>query len=178
MRQPKRKEKLLSPVWGRLVYWSSTNDYSGAAIYLEAQEVNCLLKWSKSLTPEYAKELKRLENDGHLITSDRRYYTIKHTIEAIRNTQLYRTLPHEIGHYVDYVQTVEQPSGDNFDLWNSLNKLYANKPQHDKEAFAHRYADRFRALHIRNGRLPFARIIDENQMISMGLMPEWFSYST
>lgn len=91
LRQPKRKEKLLSPVWGRLVYWSYTDDYSGAAIYLEAQEVNCLLKWSKSLTPEYAKELKRLEHDGHIITSDRRCYTIKHTIKAIQNTQLYRT---------------------------------------------------------------------------------------
>lgn len=44
--------------------------------------------------------------------------------------------------------------------------------------FAHRYADRFRALHICSGQLPFARIIDENQMISMSLMPEWFSCST
>jgi hypothetical protein len=36
-RQPKKKERVLSPVWGRLAYWSDINKYSGTGVYLEAQ---------------------------------------------------------------------------------------------------------------------------------------------
>ncbi|MDJ0797430.1 MAG: hypothetical protein QNJ51_11470 [Calothrix sp. MO_167.B12] len=47
------------------------------------------------------KELERLREDGHRTATDKRHYLISSTLDSIRNTQLYRTLHHEIGHYVD-----------------------------------------------------------------------------
>jgi len=140
LRQPKKKERILSPVWGRLRYWSSIEIYSGPAIHLEAQHLKVKTRWQKSLRPDQDIELKRLENDGHTITSDKRYFYVESSIDSIRNTQLYRTLPHEIGHYVDYVQSVPEPDVDNIDEWSQLYKIYDSKPIKDKECFAHRYA--------------------------------------
>ena len=65
LRQPKRKERILSPVWGRLVYWSEIGAHSGPAIYLEAQNVQRTRKWGKSLDPDGAAELDRMREDGH-----------------------------------------------------------------------------------------------------------------
>jgi hypothetical protein len=174
LRQPKRKERILSPVWGRLVYWSEIGDHSGPAIYLEAQNVTRPAKWNKSLTPDLARELERLREDGHLITSDRRHHVISGGLDSIRNTQLYRTLPHEVGHYVDYLQSVEEPGRDDCETRLTLNTLYHNKPGQEKESFAHRYADEFRAGKVRDGRLPFERIVDEDKMRRLGMAPEWF----
>lgn len=72
LRQPKRKERILGPVWGRMVYWSNLGRFTGPAIYPETQDTSRPLKWSKSLTPDQAHELERLRDDGHHVTSDRR----------------------------------------------------------------------------------------------------------
>jgi hypothetical protein len=173
-RQPKRKQRILSPVWGRLVYWSEIGDLSGPAVYLEAQDVNSVSKWKKSLNPDLARELERLRDDGHLISSDKRHFIISATLDSVRNTQLYRTLPHEIGHYVDYLQSVEIPGRDNLDKWLSLNAKYHNKPVSEKEAFAHRYADEFREKQHRRGNLPYDRVVNNAAMRRLKLKPEWF----
>lgn len=177
LRQPKRKEQILSPCWGRLVYWADIGELSGPAIYLEAQDISRPLKWSKSLTPDRGLELDRLRQDGHSILSDKRHHVINCTLDTVRNTQLYRTLPHEVGHYVDYLQSVEQPSGDDADRWLSLNDRYHKKASQEKESFAHRYADEFQAVETANGRLPFDRIVDEDRMKLHGLNPDWFTAS-
>lgn len=176
LRQPKRKEQILSPVWGRLVYSSDVCGYSGPAVYLEAQSQRPM-KWSKSLTPEYALELERLREDGHHIKTDKRQHTIHCTLATTRNTQLYRTLPHEIGHYVDYLTKVEDPSSDDCDKWASLNDQYHARPAKERESFAHRYADDFRRTQIQRGLLPFDQNIDERDIKRLGLEPEWFKLS-
>jgi hypothetical protein len=71
LRQPKRKERILSPVWGRLVYWSEIGRHSGPTVYLESQDVSHPLKWDTSLKPDLALELERLREDGHKIHSDK-----------------------------------------------------------------------------------------------------------
>ncbi len=43
LRQPKRKERILQPVWGRLRYWAEIQHYSGVAIHIEAQAVDGIL---------------------------------------------------------------------------------------------------------------------------------------
>jgi hypothetical protein len=106
-------------------------------------------RWRKSLSPEDIQELDRLVRDGHQVISERRYYAIYTNLESIRATQLYRTLPHEIGHYVDYLNSVKD-TGDNDLFWS--------KPSKDKEAFAHRYATEFW----------------EREKVSGGLMLSWF----
>lgn len=175
LRQPKRKEQILSSVWGRLVYSSDVCGFSGPTVYLEAQNFEQPLKWSKSLTPEGAKELERLREDGHVVVTDKRQHIINSTLDTIRNTQLYRTLPHEIGHYVDYLTKVEEPSKDNFDLWSVLNDKYHSRPSQERESFAHRYADEFRKQQISMGKIPFERMFDDSKMRAVGLDPGWFS---
>ncbi len=115
LRQPKRKQRILRPAWGRLVYFSDLEGYSGPAIYLEAQDLRKTWSWSKSLGPDQARELERLREDGHRITTDRRRHAIASTLDSVRSTQLFRTLPHEIGHYVDFLEkssrAVTRPAG-------------------------------------------------------------------
>ena len=175
LRQPKRKEQILSSVWGRLIYSSDLCGFSGPTVYLEAQNFEQPLKWSKSLTPEGAKELERLREDGHVVVTDKRQHIINSTLDTIRNTQLYRTLPHEIGHYVDYLTKVEEPSKDNLDRWLVLNEKYHSRPSQERESFAHRYADEFRKQQIAIGAIPFERIFDDAKMRAVGLDPGWFS---
>ena len=133
LRQPKRKERNLSPTWGRWVYWSNIGVHSGSAIYLEAQDLSRPIRWSTSLTPDYARELDRLHEDGHMVSSGKRSHLITCTLDSTRRTQLYRTLPHEIGHYVHYLQTVEEPSRDDIDKWLGLDKRYRTSPRRKRK---------------------------------------------
>lgn len=178
LRQPKRKERILSPVWGRLVYWTDVCGHSGPTVYLEAQDINKAVKWSKSLKPGYVQELDRLRQDGHRIETDKRNHTVHSTVESVRNTQLYRTLPHEIGHYVDYLTKVEDPADDNLAKWTRLNEKYHARPSQEKESFAHRYADEFRRNAMLSNAVPFGRTIDADKMKKMGLTPSWFVPTT
>lgn len=160
LRQPTRKQKILSSVWGRLAFFYETEHYSGTAIVLEAQKVDEPLEWSKSVNPERKRELQRLERDGHQIRTDSRKMIIHTNLECCRNTQLYRTIPHEIGHYVDYLN-----DEDAFD----------SKTSKDKEDFAHRYADEFNVKMKKSGKLPFKRIFDEEKIKADDLCVDWFT---
>ncbi|WP_190343156.1 hypothetical protein [Leptolyngbya sp. FACHB-36] len=169
LRQPKRKERLLSPVWGRLQYWSEIHQYTGVAIHLEAQPVETVQRWSKSLTPDEIQELERLAQDGHRVVSERRYYAVHTSLESNRSTQLYRTLPHEVGHYVDYLESVQDDEN---------NDLYWSKPDQEKEAFAHRYATQFWEREKVAGHVPFERILNEEKLVAEGLALSWFTPSS
>ncbi|BAZ13404.1 hypothetical protein NIES4071_52430 [Calothrix sp. NIES-4071] len=174
LRQPKRKQRLLRPVWGRLQYWSEINQYTGVAIHLEAQLINGVQRWHRSLTPDDAQELERLGQDGHQIIPERRYYQLYTSLESIRNTQLYRTLPHEVGHHVDYFESVEKHATEDADEREQLIDLYWSKPEKDKEAFAHRYATEFCEREKKAGHIPFERILNEDTLVAEGLEISWF----
>jgi len=133
-RQPKRKERILSSVWGRLIYWATLGkkmDAQGTAICLEAQEPPKKLLWTRKQSPYYVRELERLKGDGHKVRETKRHFVIEGEIEAIRSTQLRSTL-HEIGHYVDFMRSFESKVAE---------KHFETKPWQEKEDFAHRYAD-------------------------------------
>lgn len=131
LRQPKRKEEILSAVWGRWARNVVIDDYQGIAIFLEAADSAKPIRWSKSLAPEGQKELERLRTDGHTITETRKYHKILMSLDSIRSTQLYRTLLHEIGHHVDYTH---DPTG------------FTSRPSAEKEVFAHKYADKLTSV--------------------------------
>lgn len=101
-----------------------------------------------------------------------RGFRVESSPESIRATQLFRTLPHEVGHYVDYLtfgSKVEcEHDGERF--W----ELYSAKPSRDKEAFAHRYASEFRAMLEADGQIPFEQIRRLEGMREEGLDPDWF----
>ena len=64
-RQPTRKQDLLRPVWGRLVFDTQESGITGSAIQLDAQDPRQEIRWNPSLRPDHQKELSALVADGH-----------------------------------------------------------------------------------------------------------------
>ncbi|MDR3220433.1 MAG: hypothetical protein LBU46_00250 [Candidatus Accumulibacter sp.] len=161
-RQPKRKEEILSPVWGRLGYAYRFEGKDVPAILLEAMNPNEVLKWPKSMSVDRQNEFELLQQDGHVFMAGKRGYEAKLNLENVRATQLYRTLSHEFGHYVHYRQTVEIPASalsvlsgmSENERWNYYEESINIA---EKEKFAHAYADRLRADLLARGVIPFPR---------------------
>lgn len=178
LRQPTRKQTLLRPVWGRLDHCACIGPTAGPAIILEAQQPGQELRWGRQLDPSAAQELQRLRDAGHEIRETRRDYRITSSLAALRATQLYHTLPHELGHHVDYQQNVGRFAEDAEDAENKELRLrvaaYNARSRQDKEAYAHRYADEFRQRMIGAGHLPFARRAEPAALERDGLDPRWF----
>ena len=146
LRQPTIKQEKLNPVFGRLIYSYEFENKIEPAIIIEAVDFSKKFKWSKKLSPEDQIELKWLINDGFNIKEDKRNYIAEYNIENVRNTQLYRTLIHEFGHYVHYQNIVtkpleklkekldeidkktdnEQASAKDIDIWCKLLNEYSN----------------------------------------------------
>lgn len=162
LRQPKRKEENLKPVWGRLAYYAQIKGHNGSAIILESFDFDSSIKWSKSLDVEDRKEFERLQNDGHKMIENKRDFTILTTISGFRNTQLYRTFIHEVGHYVQYLEKVYQPSlkDEEHDFWEDYSKI----TRQEKETFAHSYAERTAKELRSKGLIPFNRILNETSI--------------
>ena len=162
LRQPKRKEEILASVWGRMVYSYSFENEFRPAIILESIATNKKLKWSKSLSPEGMKELKRLESDGHEIVTDKRNHIINCSLESVRNTQLYRTVPHEIGHYKHFLELVgeieDSPDNESYEEYEKRERKYHNLETSIKEKYAHKFADEFKLMLEKSRIIPFDRI--------------------
>jgi hypothetical protein len=159
LRQPTRKQRILSPVWGRAIYSFGVSSYRGPAIVIEAQDTKPVI-WPTSLDPERRRELDRLRADGHDVRRTRHGIEIHVTPSSLRNTVLYRTLLHEVGHHVDYKRCHENE-------WDS-------RTRSQKEDFAHRYAhEALQALELK-GIIPFAPALDPQSLEQSGLSVEWF----
>lgn len=162
LRQPKRKEEILSSVWGRLIYSYKFENEFRPAIILESIPTNKKLKWSKSMSPEQMKELERLKNDGHEIVTDKRNHVINCSIDSVRNTQLYRTLPHEIGHYKHFLELIgeieDSPDEETYEDYELKEEKYHNLETPIKEKYAHKFADEFKAMLEESKTIPFVRI--------------------
>jgi hypothetical protein len=130
LRQPTRKQLLFSDAWGRIVYDLHWRAYRGPVIMLEALVPDTWLRWNRSIGPDAQRELARLEADGLQMRPTRRGPELLMTAENARRTQLYRTLPHEVGHWVDYRDGL----------------LDRRRPRREREDFAHRYAERAKPL--------------------------------
>ena len=120
--------------------------------------------------------MRSLETDGHRVERVKRGYEIHTTPDTVRNTQLFRTLPHEIGHAVDYLTHSKNPSSNATTESESeyISGIYKSKPWLDKEEYANRYAREFYDKGVKNGLLPFERIFEKEKLEGMGLKPEWF----
>jgi hypothetical protein len=159
-RQPTRKQLVLSPVWGRLLYDTEISTANGKilatgpVIFLDAVQVNKIIIWSTSLDPDLSQELDRIRNDGHQVQRSGHRYNISVTASSARNTQLYRTLLHEIGHWFDWLSKVEEPVAKGGDR-DALETAYFARPKSEREAFAHRYADTQRVILEADGIIPF-----------------------
>ena len=176
LRQPTKKQSVVSSVWGRFLYYAVPGQYSGTAICIEAHDLSEKDVWSKSLTPFDQKELERLANDGHQIRSDRRGHEIVRTADSVRNTVLFRTLLHEVGHYVDWLESVLWPCSkiDDPAEDEQTSQAFDTKPSKEREEFAHKYADQLSAKLRKKGLIPFAPIIQPDSMRTEGVEKSWF----
>ncbi len=154
-RQPTRKQRQQNPVWGRFSYFADFGEHHGTAIVLEAQELGAWFKWPKRMTLEDRAELERLVNDGHSFWETRRHFATELTEKTVRNTLLYRSLLHELGHLSDYHQKV-------LDTRSALDSdqavaadLYFSRPTSEREAFANRFAEELRLSLLNIGAIPF-----------------------
>lgn len=171
LRQPTRKEENLKSVWGRLIYSYEFENEHFPAIIIEAIDLERNFKWSKKLSIESQKELERLKEDGHKIIMGKRYFEAEYEIKNIRATQLYRTLPHEFGHFVHYLNVVEKPEkpDEEYDAWEKRWNKYHSLPSSEKESFAHSYADKFKSDLETKNIIPFDRILDLDKIKKDGL---------
>ncbi len=157
LRQPKRKEQIISSVWGRLIYLYEFEKEDFPAIILESIDKDSRLIWSKKLSVDERKEFERLKNDGHIFEENNKQFTSKIESEFARNTQLYRTLLHEFGHYVHYLEQVEKlgHEDEKIDEWEKRNDIHVNLPKEEKEKFANNYADKIKSELIKKRVIPF-----------------------
>lgn len=158
-RQPKKKEQILSPVWGRLIYSFEFRNKYYPAIILEALPYKKKLKFTKRQTTELEKEFNHLLNDGVEFILDKREYVAEINEETARSIQLYRTLLHEVGHYVHYLEQVERPVyEEDICEWEKRFELYLNIPVQEKEIFANKYADTAKRELVQKNIIPFNRL--------------------
>lgn len=158
LRRPTRKQRIISPVWGRLHYSAEFRSgrkiiCRGPAISLDAVNCDDLVRWPTALRPHDVVELERLRVDGHRIERIGRRHIISITKESARSTQLYRTLLHEIGHWVDMLKHSQAHSGRSAGF--ELSDAYFARPKSEREAFAHDYAARMGARLSKFGIIPF-----------------------
>jgi Mlc titration factor MtfA (ptsG expression regulator) len=103
-----------------------------------------------------------LRADGNSVERERRHWRVTTNAAALRQTQLFRTLLHEMGHHVDYVNN------------EATGLPWSRHTKDRKEDFAHRYAqtvyDRLQA----KGVVPFAPKSDEPTLMAGGLQAHWF----
>jgi hypothetical protein len=146
LRQPTRKQALLEPVWGRLVYSFEFRQHYAGAVVLEAQDYNRLIRWPRKLQPDDQREVQRLREDGLEVIETKRDFRFQLSSDSVRSVQLFRSLLHEIGHWVDY--KTHERSED----------VYWNKSRDEKETYAHRYAQALAMKLKKEGRIPFPRL--------------------
>jgi hypothetical protein len=113
-RQPTKKREQLLPVWA--AYWPKFEfrGRAGAAIIISAINASKTLKWPLSLTPEDERELHELKAEGRKVMKHDRYYGISMASEAIKRTQLGRSIPHEIGHHVAAASNIAHQNSEEF----------------------------------------------------------------
>ncbi len=161
-RQPTRKQNLMVPVWGRFIYDyeainSGAEELNGehSAIVLEAQRIGSLIRYPHKMSLEDRKEFERLCLDGHRFKNEKRYSETVLTETTIRNTILYRSLIHELGHWKQYCDNVIFEATALGPDWTTSWQLHHSQPVQDKEHFAHRFARENADRLVAAGMIPF-----------------------
>jgi hypothetical protein len=160
LRQPTRRQLARSRAWGRLFHDvtfqppDTETVYQGPAIALDAVDCTKSIEWTTvEMGPDDAMELERLRADGHRIERIDGRYVISMTRESARATQLYRTLLHEIGHWID-VREHSEPQSEHGGGARPLGTYFA-QTEIERETFAHEYAAAMGARLSRSGVIPF-----------------------
>ena len=154
-RQPTKRQQQQNPVWGRFVYFAKLGVHSGSAIILEAQELGTKMRWPKRMSLDERSEYERLIADGHVFIEASRYFEAELVEQDIRNTKLYRTLLHELGHLAHYQHDVVETQTALDHDQDVAQRLHFAKPSSEREIFAHSYAKKLNKFLRENGSIPF-----------------------
>jgi hypothetical protein len=149
LRQPTRKEDRLALIWGCIYYTTRFRGYVGPVVTLVARDLRRpVLRWPRSLWPEWEEELHRLRATGFAIAEGRRDYAITVETTALRRWQREQVLPHEVGHWVDFRRRVLDPTGARtldeartHPDYPMLIQRWRNRSPREAERFANAYAD-------------------------------------
>lgn len=138
------KEEIFRSFWGSINYVSNFHGYFGPAIILSSISlVKPWLAWGRHLLPDDQVELDRMRSIGFEIEETKRQYRIYCDPVIVRRSQLLHTLPHEVGHWVDYCKLVVEPakvSDDPDDAEDELfERYFVQRPTKDREDAAWRY---------------------------------------
>ncbi|MCP4751133.1 MAG: hypothetical protein GY866_09580, partial [Proteobacteria bacterium] len=182
-----RKERILSGAWGRIAYWANIDSrLEGAAIFFHSQRKTFDTRWNKNLKPEDAKELERYREAGIKVFNEKRQLKLVSSPETDRCIQLYYTLPHELGHLDDYskhwnwLDEGAEFGRDDDALEEGERRIdkgtphYDQKPDQEKEVYAHRFSDHLREKLKLNGRIPFPIEFDELEARQADIDLAWF----
>jgi hypothetical protein len=149
--------------------------HRGAALILEAGESKgSLQRFPRKMNVDDEAELERFRANGQTIIEDRRSISVVLDMPAQREVQLFRTVLHEVGHQVDYLEKVQRPSNDEESDWSELWEQYWQRPSREREVFAHAFADRNGSALRLTGRIPFPRLDNEERLLGLGLRPSDF----
>ncbi len=154
-RQPTRKQRQLKPVWGRFLYFAEFGAHEGTAIVLEAQKVGASIRWPKRMSLDDQAEVDRLRADGHVFNETKRTFDALLSTQSVRNTILFRTLLHEIGHWAHYCEDVLDAATALDPDQDVARELYFSKPSSEREVFAHKFAEQLAADLRSSGAIPF-----------------------
>ena len=122
---------------------------------IEAQELGASLMWPRRMTIDDRAEFERLKTDGHVFVEMKRYFRSELLEDSVRNTMLYRTLLHELGHMVHYHNDVIDRRTALNQVQSVAEELYFSKPSSEREAFAHAFADKVGQSLRASGAIPF-----------------------
>jgi hypothetical protein len=150
LRQAARKEEIFRLAWGRIRWCVDFRGYSGPAVMVDAIDFTHPRFWlGRSLPPEWQREVERLRDFGFAVQLTRRGYVLEVAEpEPVRRWLLARTVPHEVGHWVDFRHWVLDRIGipdvgeaRNHPSYESLLDNWDRRPEREPEEFADRYAD-------------------------------------
>jgi hypothetical protein len=120
--------------------------------------------------------LDRLRQDGHIVRFDGKKYLVESNSTSLRNTVLFRTILHEVGHYVDWTQSINKSIAAADPLEEArIDREHDTKPMLTKENFAHQYAGSMAEELRKNGKIPFADDARQEDLLRDNLKPQWFS---
>lgn len=103
--QPSRKKEIFTPMWGSLRYYAGPN--FSPIIIINAQKIPFVYKSNLEVIPFWKDELEFLKKNCESYTLTKRKHILVFQKEHIKQIQLYRTVPHEIGHWVDFKMGME-----------------------------------------------------------------------
>jgi len=144
-------------------------------VFLEAQPINLTYKIKNNVDADFMQEIEKLKQEGHQIELTKRHFEIRSSPEAIRNTQLYGTLLHEIGHQVDYFEKVTRHEQEE-DADEDLQERYFSLPTRQKEHFAEKYATEMAAQLRNKNIIPFVPLPISTEY-HPEINPEWFYFA-